>query len=273
MRLLNPSTSLAPSRRLARFIDRFWSWEPSPLAPLPEMLPGTGAECFFNLHHPMRVIEVGTGASQWAPQAFLLCHRSQVLQFESAEPTRFIAIRFRAGQLRRFVPFAFAELQDRLTPVADLWPSLSDSWQEAFQQKTTFCEQAHWLDAFFCQQLRSAQILLLDALLAALYRTPSMRIEALAEQAGWSRRHLDRRFLATFGISPKYFARSARLQQLARQMALRPETGLLRRILDAGYFDQAHFNHDLYAMTGFSPARLQSTQCLRPHFYFPSLNA
>lgn len=260
-----------PPPALARYVDRFWAWEQPAAGPLAEMLPGSGAECFFVFRHALRVTSLTSGDRWQAPAAFLMCNRQHVLQLDAPGPLEFVAVRFRAGQLRHFVPAAFAELQDRLTPVGELWPGLADNLGERLACTGDLRERTGLLAQFLLGRLRAGGggEQPLDRLIDTLYYAPGMRIEALAADAGWSRRHFDRRFLATYGIVPKHFARIVRLQHVARRLALRPANRLLDLALDAGYFDQAHFNHDLRALTGKTPSQLLAGAQGRPHFYTP----
>ena len=58
-----------------------------------------------------------------------------------------------------------------------------------------------------------------------------------------------------------------RLQRVARSLALAPRQRLLDVALDAGYFDQAHFSHDLRDLSGLSPGGLRAFLIRPAHFY------
>jgi AraC-like DNA-binding protein len=81
-----------------------------------------------------------------------------------------------------------------------------------------------------------------------------LSMEALATRVGITRRHLERRFKAIVGISPKRLARIARFQQ-ALQILERAE--LLRKGAYAaaacGYADQAHFIRECQELCGRAP--------------------
>lgn len=224
------------------------------------MLPGTGAECFFHLGAPLSI------NGEAAPASYLICNRRQTLQLAATGMVHFVAVRFRAGQLRHFVPASFSELQDHVTPAVDLWPD-AEALHEQLIENSDFGQRAGRLGEFFLRHLNEKRQLLLDKLLGRLYYLPNTRIEGLAKSTGWSRRNLDKRFMALYGVSPKYFARVARMQQVARRLALSPQDGLLDLALDAGYFDQAHFTHDLRALTGLSPRELRAFLVRPAHFY------
>jgi AraC-like DNA-binding protein len=76
-------------------------------------------------------------------------------------------------------------------------------------------------------------------------------IAALAEELGWSRRHLAVRFREELGMPPKALARLLRFERAVKR--LRAGDDLADLALDAGYYDQAHFNRDFRAFAGTTP--------------------
>ncbi len=77
----------------------------------------------------------------------------------------------------------------------------------------------------------------------------------LVRESGWSRRHFARRFAAQAGLPPKTFARILRFDR-AKALLERAGPSLAEVALDAGYYDQAHFNRDFRAFAGCTPTDL-----------------
>ncbi|MEV6007042.1 helix-turn-helix domain-containing protein [Streptomyces sp. NPDC051976] len=78
-----------------------------------------------------------------------------------------------------------------------------------------------------------------------------VRVSALARAVGWSSRQLERRFRQQIGPSPKRVAQILRLQRAMRlHESGRPWT---QAALDAGFFDQPHFDRSFKAVTGCTP--------------------
>jgi AraC-like DNA-binding protein len=73
----------------------------------------------------------------------------------------------------------------------------------------------------------------------------------LAGELGWSRRHLAVRFREEVGMPPKALARILRFERAVER--LRDGDELAALALDAGYYDQAHFNRDFRAFAGVTP--------------------
>lgn len=81
---------------------------------------------------------------------------------------------------------------------------------------------------------------------------PASRIDALARHIGLSQSALERRFRRVVGVTPKKFASMLRLQRAVRLQT--SGLDLTEVALAAGYYDQAHFNHDFRRATGSAPA-------------------
>jgi AraC-like DNA-binding protein len=78
-------------------------------------------------------------------------------------------------------------------------------------------------------------------------------IAALADEVGWSARHLTNRFHAEVGLRPKEAARVVRFDRVRRRIV--PGVRLAEVAAEAGYFDQSHLVRDFHAFAGCSPSR------------------
>lgn len=81
-------------------------------------------------------------------------------------------------------------------------------------------------------------------------------MDELMQICGLSARQLERRFLSTLGLPPRFFAsltRFARLQTLATTGGRWSDHALA-----AGYYDQAHMIRDYRRFTGSTPTRFES---------------
>lgn len=259
-----------PPVELATYIDNYLFLDiPANQTKLPRLLPGTGAACFFFTGSALQVHNVHDGTRQTYQQPFLICNRHHVLDLSAAGTTRLMVINFRPGRLRFFIDASFSELQDQITYAADLWGNHATDIPEKLAHARDLAERATIVSDFFLGTLKARETSRLDLLLDMLYLSPTTRIADLAEQGGWSLRHFERQFAAAYGVTPKYFARVARLQQVARKLALEPGASTLESALDAGFFDQSHFIHELDKLAGLSASELARGVRERPHFYNP----
>lgn len=80
-----------------------------------------------------------------------------------------------------------------------------------------------------------------------------VRVDALADEVGWTRQHLTARFRDQVGLTPKVVARVARLHR-AVSLLTRPSPPSLAEVAHlCGYADQPHLNRDFRALTGCTP--------------------
>lgn len=79
----------------------------------------------------------------------------------------------------------------------------------------------------------------------------AMPVPRLAEEVGWSVRHLENRFREQIGLGPKAAARVLRLQRARRLLAA--GRGLAETAALCGFYDQAHLSREFKAMTGCTP--------------------
>ena len=82
------------------------------------------------------------------------------------------------------------------------------------------------------------------------------RIAGLARRLSVSTRTLERRFFDGVGLTPKRFARIARMQQSLRLLSL-PAASAAGVAHTMGYADQAHLTRELVELAGCRPAELR----------------
>lgn len=104
----------------------------------------------------------------------------------------------------------------------------------------------------------------------------AVSVPELAEEAGWSTRHLTGRFRTEIGLTPKAAARVVRFDRARRLLEARAagaagavgvrgsdgtvaagagELGLAVLAAECGYFDQAHLAREFRALAGCAPSR------------------
>lgn len=78
-------------------------------------------------------------------------------------------------------------------------------------------------------------------------------IRLLAQETGWSARHLQSRFRVETGLTPKQAARVIRFDRARQALARAPRTNLAALAADHGYVDQSHLDREFQALAGCSP--------------------
>lgn len=102
-----------------------------------------------------------------------------------------------------------------------------------------------------------------------------IRIGTLAEEIGWSRKHLVDRFRSEFGLAPKPLARIMRFHQACRLARTGASSGWAGIAADSGFSDQAHLVREFTALAGEPPTAwarrlaLTDSRLTRPQHTFP----
>lgn len=248
---------IKPCATLAPFVDRYWSWESEPGAriALPTLLPGTGAEMVFDCR---------------APASRLLCVRRVPLVLGDVAGVGFVAVRFRAGMLSRFVDMPLAELADQQVSAAQLWGPQAAVLEQRVAAAATAAARAAIIERFLLDRLQAAAPAApVERAIQAIYRDHRASIEDIARWCGTGRRQLERRFMQSVGQTPAEVRRTSRLQKTVRALMLDPALAPLDAALAQGYFDQPHFIRDFRDLAGTTPQRYLAEARRRRHFYHP----
>jgi AraC-like DNA-binding protein len=94
---------------------------------------------------------------------------------------------------------------------------------------------------------------------SALLARPGVRVEAVATELALSRRQLERRFRDLVGYAPKTLQRILRFQSLLDALTAGEACGLAQIAPTLGYSDQPHLTRETRALSGLTPAQLEST--------------
>lgn len=163
------------------------------------------------------------------------------------------------------------ELRNRVVDLSDLFGTGADLLVERLAETPTWEGRFALLDQALLRRLDVARPASPDVAWAwsRLIETGGrLRVAALCEQLGCSRKHLVRRFDEQVGLAPKTYARVLRFEHAIRALDHRdgcrwgpppPEgagMGAAELALACGYYDQAHMVRDFRQFAGVSPSRL-----------------
>jgi AraC-like DNA-binding protein len=85
-------------------------------------------------------------------------------------------------------------------------------------------------------------------------RGGQIRIDDLAREVGWSRRHLGDRFTAEYGLTPKEAARVMRFERSTRLLRRSDRPALAEVAARCGFYDQAHLAREWNDFIGCPPS-------------------
>jgi len=149
-----------------------------------------------------------------------------------------------------------AELARRTEHLGDVAPTFAVEMIDRVSTATTWRTRWAILDEMFLRVMRLDRELPAELERAWALLTSShgaAPVAALAEHAGWSRRHFTKRFSDHYGLTPKTMARVLRFER-AQRMARLPTRPSLSSIAAAcGYADQAHMTREWIEFAGSAP--------------------
>jgi AraC-like DNA-binding protein len=162
---------------------------------------------------------------------------------------------------RRCLGLPMDELTNRVVTLEDVLGPRAPLLAERLQEARGWAERFALVDSFLLRRLESGPepapevAWTLRRLAAADGRLP---IGALADEVGWSRRHLAARWRRDVGLGPKAVARILRFERALR-LAQAGHT-LADVAYACGYADQPHLNRDFRALAGATPREVTFVQ-------------
>jgi AraC-like DNA-binding protein len=162
---------------------------------------------------------------------------------------------------RRLLGVPIGELANRLVALEDVLGSFATELTERLAGAPDSAARHALAQRLFARRLRADHGAAPEVAhaLASLHATyGAVRVEALAAEVGWSRRHLAARFREELGLSPKALARLIRVEHASQRM--RAGEPFADVAYGSGYADQPHFNRDFRELVGCAPSEFPFVQ-------------
>lgn len=98
----------------------------------------------------------------------------------------------------------------------------------------------------------------------------TLSLAEIGKKNGLSERSMQRYFLQYIGVSPKAFARIARFNAVTKLIESGTVFSWQEVLMETGYFDRAHFNHDFKNITGLTPSEYYKGKTTYEQFFYGS---
>jgi AraC-like DNA-binding protein len=178
---------------------------------------------------------------------------------DTAEQASVIGVHFRPGGAFPFLRMPAGELSETTLALESLWGRAAVDLRDRLLGAPT--HQARFLvleEALLAEFLRGARVAPHAAVTFALrgfFRAPQTgTIASVTDRIGLSPKRFIQAFRDQTGFTPKVFCRIRRFQKALDRIESCRGVDWSTVALDAGYFDQAHFNHDFRAFSGINPS-------------------
>lgn len=169
----------------------------------------------------------------------------------SAPGNRSTALRFAGGLGPALLGVPADELTDRVVDLADLWPAAAARRLAEQVAADPPAALTGWLRHRAARHPADPLGPRVAAMAAA-----GLPVATMADRAGLTTRHLQRRCRPLFGYGPRHLSRVLRLLRAVEQA--RAGTPLAQVAAGCGYCDQAHLAREARGLTGTTPSALRT---------------
>lgn len=223
------------------------------------VVPDGHAELIFNLGEPFHQQAPGHDTFRAQPSAILNGQLRGSVLLRATGRVQLVGIRVQPWALGALARVSASSLTDNWQPTsgvaAPLLPDLEDELRGS-----NACQEAPGIVMRHLRaQLRNMKAPSERAVTVVSHVADNaawLDLSAIRNNVGMSERAMQRLFDAEVGLTTKQFAKVVRVQQAVR---FRREDGgatWARAALEAGYYDQSHFNKDFRSVVGCRPTEL-----------------
>lgn len=169
-----------------------------------------------------------------------------------APKDRFFGIRFEPYALALLLDEDISKFNDKTVPLKDLKKTLEDDIRKIIEKNTNLNEPFNtYFEIFFSDKLIDELLLKTLKLIQASYGNTS--VSNCAVELEIHPKKLERLFIKYVGVSVKKYSKIIRFYAIHSILREEGLENLTQKVLDKGYFDQAHFNRDFKKLTGHAP--------------------
>ena len=248
-----------PTRRVCQFVTHYGGFRHAGYAPsMHHGLPSRFVTFIVAIGTPVHIVRFPDGSPVSATfDAFVGGLHTAPAMIADPGHGEGISIDVSPFACRALFGMPASELAGTVVDLRELWGTRADELVERVATAPTWRERFDAIDAVLATAALDArgaapEIGAAWSVLVAQRGTTS--IGALADETGWSRRHLAGRFRAELGVSPKAAARVMRFEHARWMLDHDPQLGLAHVAAMSGYADQAHFTREWRSLTGMTPS-------------------
>lgn len=252
---------IPPSPRISSYISHYWHFSchfsdhhRCEAMSSDAFQPSGCVNMMFNRNHPTLF---DFDHQSYFPQAFVFGQKMNPTMCGPMDEMDILCVVLQTAAAGLLFSFPIVELFNRAVDINDMDDEEMRVMAQRVCEASSVRESIFIFECFVEQRLAKADFFHLPHLSAAIsgiYMNPSLRIQDISRIACLGDRQLLRVFESTVGLSPKQFERIAKLKRMFYMLNNSArESSYVRMALAAGYYDQAHMNHEFRELTSFSP--------------------
>jgi AraC-like DNA-binding protein len=232
-----------PSKKLSKYIDTYWQIVNESHQPIREVIVPDG--CMDIICKNSKLFIVGS------------MHKPKTVQIEAND--FYFGIRFKASILPQIFWKEANTLIDQVVPLSEI----DEILEQNLKGLVLHIDYLGVINEFFESYLLKCQFneMVLKAIKVIDDNQGIISLSELEESIGIGIRQMERLFKKHVGYSPKQYAKVVRFFHIYHQI-IKSDSNLSIEAVDAGYYDQAHFNKEFKKYTGSIPKERKKS-----HFY------
>lgn len=174
---------------------------------------------------------------------------------DTACQAELMGVQFRPGGAAAFMDGPAGELHGLKVNLESIWSEDAAELRSALKDAPTVSGKFRVLAGRLRARLRPAARPhpVVAFALHQFHTEPECRLDELVGRTGYSARRFIELFSAGVGLTPKLYQRVWRFQSVLRRLYAGPSDDFAGLAHAAGYYDQAHFNHEFRAFSGLTP--------------------
>lgn len=249
---------LLPSPHLMKYVKCFWVLRQTDesLPRATEMvLPDGRVEIVFNLADSFQRYHAN-GKIEIQPRTIVIGQMRKVIQIKPLGKINLFGVRFQTIGAYHFFKFWLDELTDKIEEFDLIFDQSEKFLAEQINEALTTQNRIARIETLLTKKLSENKSTdpATEAVIENIRQNFGIvSVNSMAKKFGISQRQLERHFLQKVGVSPKFFSRIIRLQNIHNAIKDKKNASLSNLALSCGYYDQAHFIHEFKEFTGRSP--------------------
>lgn len=242
---------------LSDYIQTIWAMQSEndeDVYPRSLIMPDGIVEVIFHYETPYYTFQDGTQFLQ--PENFAVSLMKQYTEIASSGKTGFVSVRFFPWGAYHFFDEPIQNFLDQTIDAKKLWGNNSEKIIEELKNLNSVEERFKAVERFLLEKLKQhkKEETETDNAIKLIRQTKgALTIEQVCEETGFSKKQLERKFLATVGIMPKAFSRITRFLNICQNLDESKNKTLTQLAYECGFYDQAHFVKEFKAFSGFTP--------------------
>lgn len=246
-----------PPAELSDYIQLIWVIESENAEdhfPREQIMPDGIVEIIFHCGDPYYTYKDETKFIQ--PASFAVSMMRKCIAIESAGTTGFISVRFFPWGAYHFFREPIQNFLDQTISTEILWPEHLQGIMNALGEAGTPEEKVQLVQHFLTERLaehKRDEPEVDEAVKLVRQTKGRLSIDELCQRTGFSKKQLERKFLASVGTTPKVFSRITRFLDICHHLKENTHKTLTDLAHECGFHDQAHFIKEFKAFSGFTP--------------------